>query len=363
MPSTSNFKDKSPLCFPKGSAGAYDEDPAKPFAKTDYPKKKDQWEWVYSDEPHSTRRKEILKQHPEMRQLFGPEVKTFYMVVALTLSQLWIASWIGQSSWTVWLLVMYVYGATVHHSLQLANHEISHNLVFHNLWGNFFLGIFANIVTCVPSSVTFRYYHMDHHIYQGVDVTDTDIPCEFELNTFTTTPLKFVWVMFQSLAYGFRPLLVNPKPLTKLQVFNSVFVFVCDYLMYQAFGLWGFLYLLVSTFVGLGLHPAAGHFIAEHYVFVKGYETYSYYGSLNYVNFNVGYHNEHHDFPKIPWSRLPRVREIAPEWYNHLPHHESYVKVIWNYITDANIGPWSRIKRKTCTKFQKKHSAHNLYAD
>merc|ERR1712154_321924 len=335
--------------------------PDEPFKRTNYKKRKDEFEWVYSDEPHSTRRKEILKAHPEIRKLFGAEIKTFYIVLAVSISQLWIASWIGSSSWTVWFLVMYIYGATVNHSLQLANHEISHNLVFEgNLWANFFLGIFANVVTCVPSSVTFRYYHMDHHIYQGVDVIDTDVPCEWELKTFTSSPLKFLWMICQSIAYALRLVIVNPKPLTKWQVLNAVIIFSCDVIIFRYVGLWGFLYLSIGSLCGLGLHPAAGHFIAEHYVFVKGYETYSYYGCLNYVNFNVGYHNEHHDFPKIPWSRLPRVREIAPEWYNHLPHHDSYVKVIWNYITDPEIGPWSRIKRKTCTKFKKGNKIHHV---
>eukprot|EP00488_Nonionellina_sp_1-RS-2012_P004246 TRINITY_DN9508_c0_g1_i1.p1 TRINITY_DN9508_c0_g1~~TRINITY_DN9508_c0_g1_i1.p1 ORF type:complete len:107 (-),score=13.71 TRINITY_DN9508_c0_g1_i1:335-655(-) len=81
--------------------------------------------------------------------------------------------------------------------------------------------------------------------------------------------VEVLWMIGQSLAYALRPILVNPKPLTKWQVMNAAFVFGCDYVMFQYFGVWGFLYMVVSSLMGLGLHPAAGHFIAEHYVFAK----------------------------------------------------------------------------------------------
>jgi hypothetical protein len=37
-------------------------------------------------------------------------------------------------------------------------------------------------------------------------------------------------------------------------------------------------------------------YILEHYIFVEGYETYSYYGPMNYLTYNVGYHNERKRF-------------------------------------------------------------------
>ena len=75
-------------------------------------------------------------------------------------------------------------------------------------------------------------------------------------------------------------------------------------------------------------------------------ETNSYYGWLNRLALNVGYHNEHHDFPSVPWNRLPAVRRIAPEAYETLGSHGSWAKLLWQFLFDRRISLFSRQVRE-----------------
>jgi sphingolipid delta-4 desaturase len=61
----------------------------------------------------------------------------------------------------------------------------------------------------------------------------------------------------------------------------------------------------------------------------------------------VGWHNEHHDFPFIAGAKLPQLRLIAPEFYEGLPYHGSWISVITSYVLEPLVGPHSRIKRNT----------------
>eukprot|EP00123_Amoebidium_parasiticum_P001603 comp12732_c0_seq1/m.7847 comp12732_c0_seq1/g.7847 ORF comp12732_c0_seq1/g.7847 comp12732_c0_seq1/m.7847 type:complete len:338 (-) comp12732_c0_seq1:528-1541(-) len=313
-----------------------------------------EFHWVGSDEPHASRRKEILAKYPQIRDLYGPDIRLLPCVVGLVLLQWWLASMAPQwPSWVFWF-VAYSLGGTITHALSLANHELSHCLCFNTTLPNEMLGLFANLGQGLPSSITFKKYHLVHHIYQGHEGMDTDLPTEWEGAVFNTTLRKVLWCFLQPVFYAIRPLVVAPKPLRPMEFLNLLTVVAFNCFMAQRYGGWSVVYLCASTLLGMGLHPVAGHFIAEHYEFVRGQETYSYYGPLNWVCFNVGYHNEHHDFPKVSGFRLPEVKAIAPEYYDHrwkssegkgLVIHDSWVKVIYMYITDPSISPFTRVKR------------------
>jgi sphingolipid delta-4 desaturase len=94
------------------------------------------------------------------------------------------------------------------------------------------------------------------------------------------------------LLYGLRPMFIHPKPIHILEVVNLIIALGFDGIMLYFFGIKTASYFLISTLLGLSIHPISGHFIAEHYIFKEGYETYSYYGPLNAITYNVGYHNE-----------------------------------------------------------------------
>lgn len=172
---------------------------------------------------------------------------------------------------------------------------------------------------------------------------------------------------------------IYSPPFTSIHLLNLAVQLSFDYVLTQVSGgsLQPLLYLVASSFLAGSLHPCAGHFIAEHYFFSKAQgggteslselktasaaagkcapehpldslpppETYSYYGPLNILTYNVGLHNEHHDFPAIPWTRLYALHEMAREFYEPLPCHRSWVWVIWTFILDKNVGPWCRVKR------------------
>lgn len=309
---------------------------------------RDDFEWVYTEEPHASRRKVILEKYPQIKKLFGYDPNFKWVVTLMVSIQFGLFFVVKDCSWPILILLAYCVGGVINHSLALAIHEISHNLAFGHArpMANRMFGFFANLPIGLPISISFKKYHLEHHRYQGDELKDTDIPTYVEAKLFCTTFGKFIWVILQPLFYTLRPLMVYPKNPENLEIINAIIQVIFDGVAVYFLGGKVLAYMVIGTLLAMGLHPVAGHFISEHYMFKKGYETYSYYGPLNWITFNVGYHNEHHDFPAVPGSRLPLVRKIAPEFYDNLPQHNSWSAVIYDFVMDPDVGPYARIKRK-----------------
>merc|ERR550534_3188700 len=220
-------------------------------------------------------------------------------------------------------------------------------------------GYISNLPTGVASCATFKRYHNMHHALQGDDLDDLDLPSMLEIAVFRGKVGKLLFVSMQVFFYALRPSILRPLAITLPEVLGWAIQLSFDYAVAVYLGPKAIMYMLLGNLFGLGLHPMAGHFIAEHYLFlpgetrgtktegsvVTGQETFSYYGPLNYLAYNVGYHNEHHDFPRIPGRLLPKVKEIAPEWYQ-MPHHTSWCRVLWDFVMCDHISLASRVKRR-----------------
>ncbi|XP_053995078.1 sphingolipid delta(4)-desaturase DES1 [Hylaeus anthracinus] len=306
------------------------------------------FEWVYTEEPHATRRTIILEKYPQIKKLFGYDPMFKWTVTGMVLIQLISIYFVKDLNYPMVFLLAYCFGGVINHSLMLAIHEIAHNLAFGHArpLANRLFGYFANLPIGIPVSCSFKKYHLLHHRYQGDEVLDTDLPTLLEAKLFCTTFGKFCWICLQPFFYAFRPFFVYPLSPTLIEFINLVIQLTFDGLLWYFFGGKVLVYLLFGSVMAMGLHPVAGHFISEHYMYKKGFETYSYYGPLNWITFNVGYHNEHHDFPAVPGSRLPEVKRIASEFYDNLPQHNSWTSVLYDFVMDPEIGPYARMKRK-----------------
>ncbi|OZJ05485.1 hypothetical protein BZG36_01622 [Bifiguratus adelaidae] len=295
------------------------------------------------DEPHLKRKKAILQDHPEIVKLYGTDIRTLIVAIISAAAQVNIAYYFGrvntQWTWPVFLGTAYLVGGTFTALYGVLIHEATHGLVGRSKLLNRITGLIANIGLPVPIAMSFRRYHLEHHTFQGVVGLDPDLPLDWEKKLIRGNfVLKTLWILIYPLMYVVRGMAQNKQPST-WELYNLAFTICMDTLIVQHCGWTGFWYLFLSLYFGYSLHPGAAHFIQEHYTFDDGQETYSYYGILNTIFMNIGYHNEHHDFTKIPWSNLPAARKLASEYYDTLAYHTSWLMVHYRFITERDVGP------------------------
>ena len=304
--------------------------------------------WSEESEPHKSRTKEIIAKHPEIRGLIGRNPYTILVILLCVGVQLTLAYFLKDAPWWAIFVCAYLIGAFACHTLFVCIHECAHNLLFKNRTLNMWSGILANLPLVFPSSASFQKYHIKHHSFQGVEELDADMPFQWEAKLIDNSILgKALWLLFYPVFQLLRPMRLTKEISIwdKWTVINWIVQLSFMAAVIYFLGAKSTVFLIAGFFFSIGLHPLGARWIQEHYLTHGDQETKSYYGVLNTVNLNVGYHNEHHDFPSVAWNRLPKVKKIANSYYDTLGYHTSYTGLLFRFLFDKNLSIYSRVAR------------------
>jgi sphingolipid delta-4 desaturase len=308
------------------------------------------------ERPHPSRRRAILSAHPDAATLIGNDPLTAVITLAVVIGQTAIAAFFGHLGFAYWwaaLLMAYGVGAFANHAMFVVIHDATHNCVFANNRLNKWTAILADLPNAVPTAMGFRCYHMKHHSHLGDYDYDADLPSRWEARFFgQSTVGKAAWFFFFPALQLFRlSRLKGTVPMWgRWTAVNAVCVIAYDVFVLALLGPNALFYLFMSFWFSVGgLHPLAARWVQEHFTFDPEQETNGYYGPLNRIALNIGYHNEHHDFPDVPWRRLPALKRLAPEFYDGLRTHPSWTGLFMQFIVDPRYTLFSRVDRSAET--------------
>jgi len=300
---------------------------------------------------HWKRRKDLIAAHPELANLPKHDPMNAFWTMFCVGIMMASAYALRNSSLPFALMVAYFFGCFVDHALWVLIHDLTHNLAFPIAHLNTIFLIICNIPHIVPSAVSFRYYHRLHHSHLNETYADPDIPGPKESEFFGRTAFgKMCWLFLFPLMQISRTLRFTNNIFNVWMALNWISALGFGAFVFQYWGAVSLTYLVVSSLFAIGFHPIGTRWIAEHYAVAPAQETYSYYGPLNTIAFNIGYHNEHHDLPDVPWSCLPKVRAGAPEFYEGLYTHKSYLGLLMKFFFDPQFTLCTRLVRTPSTK-------------
>jgi sphingolipid delta-4 desaturase len=319
---------------------------------------------------HRERARAMLRAHPEIKQLFGHYPGTAVWCVLAASAQLALAMAVSHGPWWVMLLTAYFIGTAINIMLFQLGHECTHGLVFKKSSWNRHLFTYTTLPMFMSGHHTWWMEHLVHHNDQGAKKDFITRRRSFFLLTRVTSPLfvpySLIMLVMQVLRsivglvmYLFGSLLrgrLKPGRLTLMVLSDQhlasgyekenytlwavtyplINLAVCAAL-YMYGGWMSVAYLLASQafFTGF-LHPYCLGWVLgiSHFHGCKRYQpTASHYGRIvNLLSFNAGLHVEHHDIMGIPWFRLPKMREIAPEFYDDLEKIRSYTLLGLHFV-------------------------------
>ena len=264
------------------------------------------------------------------------------------------------------MLCCYTLGALLSYQCQVVGHEGTHGLVFQSAALNKIHAVLSFLpVFLGPFGMWWMVEHMWHHtvvVDKCLRYGRQDAP-PLRKAIFTLLFINVVnillWLISTILfvcclatiplyALGLRthafpqsfllpPYAKFPQTISPLFIVNWLAVHAFNGAIYYFYGPMPILFCFLSGGFMNGLHPLGMRQVQEHYFAVKDQPTYSVYTAAHNFALNINYHVEHHDFPTIPWSRLPQLRRIAPEFYNNLHCYRSYTGVLFWFIFNRSI--------------------------
>ncbi len=203
-----------------------------------------------------------------MRRYIGANPYSFLIILAVVSLQLTLCVLLREQSWWLIVAVAFFAGAFASHALWVMIHECAHNLVFKKTWLNTLAGIVANLPHVLPSSVSFQRYHLQHHTFQGVYDLAAELPPFWEAKLIGKSAWgKGVWLMLFPIFQVTRPpRLKEIRMIDSWILLNMAIQLSSNAALYFIFGPKALMYLLISFFFSVGLHPLGARWIQEHYM-------------------------------------------------------------------------------------------------
>lgn len=124
----------------------------------------------------------------------------------------------------------------------------------------------------------------------------------------------------------------------RLSVFQITLLYFGLSLIYILAGPKGILFLCVSDLAQRGFlwHPISTFVIGSHKTWTSAngvQPTTSLYNPwLSFILMKMNFHVEHHDFPDIPCRYLPKLKALAPAYYNNIHSFKGYTDIFKQYF-------------------------------
>jgi sphingolipid delta-4 desaturase len=277
--------------------------------------------------------------------LVGPAPSSAAVIGGLVAAHLGVACVARDApAWAITALA-YTIGAVLTVGLFNMLHEASHGLVFRSRTLNHLAAFVANTALVWPAAESFFEHHGGHHRHLGDYDRDVSVPRRWEARLAGSGFLgKAVWLSLYPLVYPCRVFAMTRgrRRASPWTIANLLTQAVADAAILWALGPRALAYLALSYLFAFGLHPLSAMTVQEHSLSRAGQDSYSYYGVGNLLTFNTGYHQEHHDLPRVPWSRLPRLRRLAPELYEDEHAYRSWTRLLTEFLLSPRWSLWRR---------------------